>query len=126
MALATSAAIAGLSFLVAPAAWSEWIALLVRDAGRPLETVGWFVPIPVLPRLLAAVVIVAWGAATGRRWTIPVAVVLAMPVLWLNAFAVLAALVPLTERGRRLASWPPRRLQAVAPTTPDRAAPVRV
>jgi hypothetical protein len=109
IALGVTAAIVGVSFLLSPSAWAEWLGLLVRDAGRPLETVGWFLPIPVLPRLAAAVVVVAWGARTDRRWTIPVAVLLAMPVLWVNAFAVLAAVVPLTERGRRLAAWPDRR-----------------
>ena len=38
------------------------------------------------------VVIAAWF---DRRWLLPVGVVIAMPVLWLNSLAVLAACVPL-------------------------------
>jgi hypothetical protein len=123
IALAATMAVVGGSWLLAPAAWQEWIALLVRDAGQPLQTVGWYLPLPLLPRLAAAIVLIGWGAATSRPWTIPIGVVLAMPVVWLNSLAVLAALVPLTERGRRLAAWPARRARATepAPTVTDGA-----
>ena len=43
-------------------------------------------------RLPAAVVLVAWGALTDRRWTVPVAATLALPVLWVSGFAICAAL----------------------------------
>lgn len=124
--LGSVAVVAG-SWLVAPAAWQEWFALLIRDAGQPLQTVGWYLPVPLLPRLVVAVALIAWGAVTDRPWTIPVGVVLAMPVMWLNSLAVLAALVPLTERGRRLAAWPaPRRRGESASGLADGAAAVRV
>jgi len=106
IALGATAVMIGISFALAPAPWSEWLTILARDAGRPLETVGWSLPVPLAPRLAAAASLVAWGAIGGRRWTIPVAIVLAMPVIWVNSLAVLVALVPLTERGRRLARWP--------------------
>jgi hypothetical protein len=44
---------------------------------------------------VAAVLVVAAAAVTDRRWLVPFGVVLAMPVLWLNSLAVLAACLPL-------------------------------
>ena len=59
-------------------------------------TFGWYLPVPLLPRLAAAAALALWGGWTDRRWTVPVAVTLALPVVWLNSLAILAALVPLT------------------------------
>jgi hypothetical protein len=121
-----TAVVVAMSFVLAPAAWSDWLALLRSDAGRPLETVGWYLPVPLVPRLVAAGLLVAWGGLTGRRWTVPVAIVLAMPVVWLNSLAVLAAVVPLTERGRRLAAWPARRRPTGSAASVSDGAPARV
>ncbi|HTC85513.1 MAG TPA: hypothetical protein VK656_02350, partial [Candidatus Acidoferrum sp.] len=38
---------------------------------------------------------VAWGGLTDRRWTVPIAVTLALPVVWLNGLAILVALAPI-------------------------------
>jgi glycosyl transferase family 87 len=92
LALGATAAVAALSLVIAPDAWREWLALLLRDAGARLETPGWYAPIPLLVRLPLAAVIVTWGALTDRRWTVPVAVTLSLPILWLNSLAILAAL----------------------------------
>jgi hypothetical protein len=47
--------------------------------------------------------VVVAAALTDRRWLLPVAVVLAMPVVWLNSLAVLAACPALVgmDRDRR-------------------------
>lgn len=90
-------AVVAVSVLVAPHLWADWISLLVADAGRPLVSVGWFVPIPLLPRLIVALLIVAWGGLTDRYWTVPVAVTVALPVLWLNGLAILVAIIPIVE-----------------------------
>jgi hypothetical protein len=122
IAIGATAAISTASFAIAPAAWSDWLQLLLADARTGgqggLATVGWHVPIPLLPRLLAAVVVVAVAARTDRRWLVPVAVVLALPVLWLNGFACLAACVPLwaEDRARRTAVKPTTR-SVVGPRT---------
>jgi hypothetical protein len=44
-----------------------------------------------------AVGIIVWGARSDRHWTVPIAVVLAMPILWVNVFTLLLAAVPLRE-----------------------------
>jgi hypothetical protein len=102
LAIGVTAAIVGVSYLLDPAAWQQWIALLRADytsgAGQAtLDTPGWYLAVPLLPRLVAAAVLIVVAALTDRRWVLPFAVVLALPVLWLNGLAVLAAVVPLWQ-----------------------------
>jgi hypothetical protein len=101
--LATTLGLTGatvvVSFLLDRSAWEQWIGLLRNElsgAGQAsFATVGWYLAVPLLPRLAVAVAIVAVAAWTNRRWLVPVAVVISLPVLWLNGLAVLAAVVPL-------------------------------
>jgi hypothetical protein len=69
--------------------WSEWFAIVLNRSGVAIPSDA--VPIPFLPRAVAAAVIVAWAAHTDRRWLVPVGVTLAMPLLWAIAFAPLVA-----------------------------------
>jgi hypothetical protein len=97
--LGTTAAIVAVSVLLDRAAWEQWIAILRSDLARTgqgaLETPGWYLAVPLLPRLVVAAVIAVVAGLTDRRWLVPFAVVIALPVLWLNGLAVLAAAVPL-------------------------------
>ena len=97
VALGVTAAIAAVSFVIAPDAWRQWTDLLVRDVGGPVDTLGWFLDVPVLVRLPIAALVVVIGAWTGRTWLVPIAVTLALPIVWLNSFAILAAVVPLAH-----------------------------
>jgi len=45
-----------------------------------------------------AAIVVTWGALTDRRWTVPLASAIALPVLWINGFAMLIATIPLLPR----------------------------
>ena len=105
IALGATAAIAATSFALDMTQWARWIDILRADASGAGEaaftTVGWYLPIGLAPRLVAAAAIVAVAAWTDRRWLLPVGVVLAMPVVWLNSLAVLAACVPLWQAERR-------------------------
>jgi hypothetical protein len=100
VALGASVAIGAVSWLVAPTAWSDWVRTLSANQAGPESTPGWYLPIPLVVRLIAAAVVVAWGGFTDRRWTVPVAVTLALPVVWLNGLAVLAAVIPLSGASR--------------------------
>ena len=93
IALAATGLIAGASFLYAPNLWRAWIDLLVAATRAP----NWefIVPIPVWFRLPISVAILYWGARTDRRWTVPLASCIALPVLWFNGFAMLVAIIPL-------------------------------
>jgi hypothetical protein len=105
-AVAATAAIVAVSWLIAPAAWQQWLTLLTQSAGAPLETTGPHLAVPLLLRLGIAILVVAWGALTDRRWTLPVAVTLALPVIWLNSLATLVALVPLLALDGRTLAFP--------------------
>lgn len=94
IALGATVAISAISFVVAPHLWFEWVALLTSNAGN--NGPGYFVvPVSLPIRLLAAALIVTWGALTDRRWTLVVAVTLGYPVLWWNALATLIAMMAL-------------------------------
>jgi len=113
IALGVTAAIAAVSFVLDQAQWARWIDILRADAGgagsATFATVGWYLPIGLAPRMVAATIIVIVAAWTDRRWLLPVGVVLAMPVVWLNSLAVLAACVSL---------WLETRAAATEPVTP--------
>jgi hypothetical protein len=108
IAVGATAAIAAVSFALDMTQWARWIDILRTDASGAGEaaftTVGWYLPIGLAPRLAAAAAIAAVAGWTDRRWLLPVAVVLAMPVVWLNSLAVLAACVPLWQADRRRAT----------------------
>jgi hypothetical protein len=89
IALGATLAIVAVSFALTPTAWTDWIALLSANAGA--DVVYPHVPVPMLYRLPFAFALVAWGAWTDRRWTVPVAMLLALPVIWPGSFALLVA-----------------------------------
>jgi hypothetical protein len=91
--------LAATSFVLDPGSWRTWADLIVRDLRAPLVTTGWYLPVPLAPRLVVAALVVAWGALTDRAWTIPIAVTLALPILWLNGLSVLVACLPLAREG---------------------------
>ena len=93
IALGATAAISLISFAIAPHLWFEWVQTL-RAVSRDPET-SFLVPIPLWIRLAAAVAVVTWGARTDRRWTVPVASMLALPILWINGMAMLVGVVAL-------------------------------
>jgi hypothetical protein len=96
LALLATAMVVATSALAMPAAWLDWIEVLVRNAGRPPTWAA--VPVPLAVRLPAAVLLVVWGARTDRRWTVPVASLLALPALWYGSLAMLLAVLPLVDR----------------------------
>jgi len=89
MAFGGTAAVVAVSFALAPSAWSDWFAFLLASPGRSQLLV---------PRTVIAAVLVAFGAATGRRWLVPVAVWLALPIVWVNSWVILLAAIRLRDR----------------------------
>ena len=91
LAVAATAAIAALSFAVAPAAWAEWFNVLrATEASTYRESTPFdFVPLPI--RVVVAAGLVVWAAVTDRRWVVPVAATLALPVVYINGLALLVA-----------------------------------
>ena len=97
IALTATVAVAGVSAVVAPGLWHDWYDLLRRSITDKQVVDGAYLGIPVWVRLPFALAIIVWGARTSRHWTVPIAILLAMPILWLNVFALLVAVVPLRE-----------------------------
>ena len=89
LALGSTAAVVTVSFALAPSAWFDWFAFLFASPGRSQLLV---------PRTVIAAVLVAFGAATGRRWLVPVAVWLALPIVWVNSWVILLAAIRLRSR----------------------------
>jgi hypothetical protein len=98
IALGATALIVAVSAIVMPGAWLEWFGLLFRLAGRDGTWAA--IPIPFLVRLPFAVAIVVWGALTDRRWTVPVAGMVALPALWYGGLTMLLAVVALRDPSR--------------------------
>ncbi len=94
LAVAVVSALVLLSIALDGKAWRTWLDVLAGSSSTPV-TLGWFLPITLVVRLPIAFVVMVVAASTDRRWLVPVAVTLAMPVVWLNSLAVLAACIPL-------------------------------
>lgn len=101
IALAATAAVVAVSFVAAPGAWFDWLALLAD--GGTVE--GQLITAPLWLRLPAAAALVAWGARRDYRWTVLVAAFLALPVVWITAPLMLLGLV----NARSRAGTPTRR-----------------
>jgi hypothetical protein len=98
IALGVTAAIAAVSIAIDARLWREWITEgLLPVAGANVAQPH--IDIPLAIRLPAAAILVAWGARTDRRWAVPAASALALPVLWLAGLSILAA-IPVIERLR--------------------------
>ena len=99
-ALAATAIVVAATAVVTPGLWGEWFALLSSSTGS--STVAGSVPIPLVLRLPFAAAVIAIAAVSGRRWLLPIGVLLAMPVIWWGSLALLTACVALkrdeTER----------------------------
>jgi hypothetical protein len=99
LAVGTAAAIATVSFVVAPDLWRQYVSTMVNnlayDPGHAYP-----VPIPLPVRLAISAAIVWWGARTDHRWTVPVAATISLPIIWFHGFAVLVAAIPLWREER--------------------------
>jgi hypothetical protein len=95
IALAATGIVVLASAVFMPAAWPEWIDVLVANAGRDGTWAA--LPVPLWVRLPIAVAVVTWGARTDRRWTVPVASMIALPALWYGSLSMLLAVVALRE-----------------------------
>jgi hypothetical protein len=111
IALGATALIAAVSFVVLPDQWRSWVDVVVRNVAAGKNGTWASVPVPLLIRLPIAVAIVVWGARTDRRWTVPVASMLALPALWYGGLSMLLAVIPLLRH------------VAPAPARPARFAP---
>ena len=102
------------SYLLAPGEWRQWLELLTSSSAVVPPTP--YLPIPLVPRIGAAALLIAWGARRGSRWVLPVGVLIALPIVWINSLTVLLALVP--ELRRRFGLDPLRVPRSVVTRAP--------
>jgi hypothetical protein len=89
IAVGSTAAIVGVSFLLQPAAWQDWYAFLTAGTATA----------EVLPlRLGLAAVLLVLGARRGWRWVIPIAVWISLPAVYVNSWVILLAVIRLRDR----------------------------
>lgn len=116
-ALLVTATLVGASYALDPGAWREWLGIVQSSSSTPTDTPGWYLAVPLAVRVPLAAAMVAVAARLERPWVVPVAVVIALPVVWLNGLAVLAACWPLRR------SMAPTRTAVWAGTPEVSAAP---
>lgn len=88
IALGVTGAIVAVSFVAYPTAWFEWVDFVVGSTQR-----GEALPL----RIAIAVGIMALAGLTNRRWLVPVAVTLAFPVVWVETYCVLLAIIRIVD-----------------------------
>lgn len=122
IALGATAAISAISFAISPGAWFDWARFLATSGATGATENDWYAFLlpPLWLRVVAAAVLVIWGARSGRRWVVPVATMIAMPVLWVTTPAVLTALPRLRGRAALSAASTAARADArnAAPASP--------
>ncbi|NJD29690.1 MAG: DUF2029 domain-containing protein [Chloroflexi bacterium] len=98
IAVGATLAVVAVSFALDPGAWVSWLSFVYR-AEFPRDPTLVYVDVPLHVRAPLALAVIVWGARTNRPWTIPVAMTLAMPILWFNSPTILVALLaPLASR----------------------------
>jgi hypothetical protein len=95
IALGATAAVMVVSCLLMPDAWQRWPQVLINNAGKNGTWAA--VPIPFVVRLPFAILLVIWGARTNRRWSVPIAAMLALPALWYGGLSIMLAALPLSN-----------------------------
>jgi hypothetical protein len=104
LAVGVAAAVALVSFVVAPGLWRQYVdAMLDNYAYAPPD--GYPFPWPQWLRMPIAALLVIWAARTDRPWVVPIAAVLALPLIWWHGLSILVAVPALLSA--RLAAWRP-------------------
>jgi Glycosyltransferase family 87 len=102
LVLGATALLAAPSLLTTPGLWLDW----ARVSTQYASTAYGASQIPVVPRIIAAALLVGVGGRRGWRWTIAVAGTLAMPGLDWKTMTTMLAILPLYQLGA-LAERPP-------------------
>jgi hypothetical protein len=102
-AAAATAVIALISFVADPQSWLSWFDLLARSAGGPSLNLSGLTPLWVRLPIVAA--LIWWGASRNAKWTVAVAAMLALPIIWPASLAMLLAIPRLLDGGEVRPSW---------------------
>ena len=100
IALGITAAIAGISMVLGPAAWSQWSERLMAEGQRADPGPWAALAGPLWARLVVAAVISVVAGARGLRWPLAFAVTVSLPNPSPQSLSILTALVPLLALDR--------------------------
>ena len=97
---AVGAAVLAVSVVVSPGAWRQFVEVVVSQGGTSGASL---IPVPFVARFAIAVVLAGVGGRAGGRageTLLVIGLVVGNPTLWMTAFSVLIALVPLWRTPR--------------------------
>jgi hypothetical protein len=110
VALATTGAIALLTFVIWPGRWVDYAAFITQGAPNLPAVPPFYWPLAV--RLPFAVVIVVIASLRGWRWLLVAGTVIALPIFYVPSIAMFVGVLPYVR------SWAARQLtQRLAPTS---------
>ena len=95
LVLLVGAAVLAVSVVLSPDAWFQFVTEVVIRGGTSGSSL---VPVPFVIRLLLAVILAAFGGRVGGRRgeaALVMALAIGNPTLWMTAFSLLIAIVPL-------------------------------
>ena len=95
IAIAATAAIAAVSFVLMPDQWAGYLRLLT---GSQAPAVAPYY-LPFWTRLPVAIAVIVFGGVTGRRWPVVVGATIALPVYYITSSAMLVGLLPYVRKG---------------------------
>jgi hypothetical protein len=93
IALGVTLALVLVSVVIDGSLWADWFRLLIASGPPASQSLA----VPLTIRIPIAIIIVAWGARSNRRWAVPLGAMVAVPALWLASLSILAA-VPALNR----------------------------
>jgi glycosyl transferase family 87 len=96
IALGSAAVVVGLSIVFASSSWFAWVEHISSESNQAFN----LVPVPLVVRLPVAAAVAVLAGLTNRAWLLPVAAVLALPLLWVHGLAILVAMTPLYRSSR--------------------------
>jgi hypothetical protein len=108
VALGVTAVIFAVTFAIWPERWLAWFGLIAQGSPAPVPPYN----LPLLPRLLAAIVVVAIGAWRGWRWPVVVGATLALPAFYTISPSMLVGVLPFAREAA--GRWAARRREAAA------------
>jgi hypothetical protein len=92
LALGVTALVSAVSFVISPGQWIAWLTLIAAHSSDNVVTFPFFVPLVIRLPIAAAAVVVA--ARLGWPWVVPVAAMVAAPVLYFPTQSIAIGALP--------------------------------
>jgi glycosyl transferase family 87 len=97
IALGATAAVALVSFVLAPNLWLEFRDAITAQASAAIDVPPLALQVSLPIRLVLAAILVVFAARTDRAWLVPIAATIGAPAIWGNVLVILIAAIPLAE-----------------------------